>query len=185
MFFYMGAEAGTAGFFINYLRDSSVAGFSAEKAARFLTYYYIASTIFCITGIYLLQFVSPGKLLAVFGIAMVVLYLFAAFTNSSLNPYYLVGLGAFISIMFPCIFSLGIEGAGSFTEKGSALINIAVVGGAVFPPLQGIIADLKGVQLSYLVPCCCVILIIIYGIFCARRVDAREEVSDLTHLERV
>ncbi|MEJ7678371.1 MAG: hypothetical protein WKG06_11030 [Segetibacter sp.] len=86
MFFYMGAEAGTAGFFINYLRDSSVAGFSAEKAARFLSYYYIASTIFCIAGIYLLQFVSPGKLVAVFGICMVILYLFAALTISKWNP---------------------------------------------------------------------------------------------------
>lgn len=185
MFFYMGAEAGTAGFFINYLRDSSVAGFSAEKAARFLTYYYIASTIFCIAGIYLLQWVSPGKLLAVFGIGMIIFYLLAALSKSSFNPYYLIGLGALISIMFPCIFSLGIEGAGTFTEKGSALINIAVVGGAVFPPLQGMIADSKGVQLSYLIPCFCVVLIVVYGIFCSRRVDAGKEVSVLTHVERV
>jgi len=68
---------------------------------------------------------------------------------------------------------LGIEGAGAFTEKGSALINIAVVGGAVFPPLQGIIADSKGVQLSYLIPCFCVVLIVVYGIFCARRVSLK------------
>jgi FHS family L-fucose permease-like MFS transporter len=169
MFFYMGAEAGTAGFFISYLRDNSVAGFSAEKAAQFLTYYYIASTIFCLAGIYLLQFVSPGKLLAIFGILMCILYLFAALTNSTLNPFYLIGLGAFISIIFPCIFSLSIEGVGTFTEKGSALINIAVVGGAVFPPLQGMIADSKGIQLSYLIPCFCVFLIVLYGVFCARR----------------
>lgn len=185
MFFYMGAEAGTAGFFINYLRDSSVAGFSAEKAARFLTYYYIASTVFCIAGIYLLQSVSPGKLVAVFGVCMVILYLLAAFTHSQLNPWYLVGLGAFISVLFPCIFSLGIEGAEAFTEKGSALINIAVVGGAVFPPLQGLLADAKGVQLSYLIPCFCVILIIGYGVFCARRASADKKLSVVAHVERV
>ncbi len=185
MFFYMGAEAGTAGFFINYLRDTSVAGFSAEKAARFLTYYYIASTIFCIAGIYLLQYVSPGKLIAVFGIVMTILYLLAALTISQFNPYYLIGLGAFMSVMFPCIFSLGIEGAGAFTEKGSALINIAVVGGAVFPPLQGMLADAKGVQISYLIPCLCVILIVAYGIFCTQRMHAVEKVSVVTHVERV
>jgi MFS transporter, FHS family, L-fucose permease len=183
MFFYMGAEAGTAGFFINYLRE--VGSFSAEKAASFLTYYYIASTIFCIAGIYLLQSVSPGKLVAVFGVCMVILYLLAAFTNSTVNPYYLVGLGAFISVMFPCIFSLGIEGAGAFTEKGSALINIAVVGGAVFPPLQGMLADSKGVQVSYLIPCFCVILIVVYGIFCAGRMNAGKKVEVLEHVERV
>jgi len=169
MFFYMGAEAGTAGFFITYLRDSSIAGFSAEKAARFLTYYYIASTFFCLVGIYLLKFVSAGKLVFVFGTGMVILYLLSALTTSGWNPYYLIGLGAFISVLFACIFSLGIEGAGTFTEKGSALINIFIVGGAVFPPLQGMIADSKGVQLSYLIPCSCVILIVFYGIFCHNR----------------
>jgi FHS family L-fucose permease-like MFS transporter len=169
MFFYMGAEAGTAGFFINYLRDSSIAGFTSEKAARFLTYYYVVSTVFCLVGIYLLKFVSAGKLVSVFGTGMVILYLLSALTTSGWNPYYLIGLGAFISILFACIFSLGIEGAGTFTEKGSALINIFVVGGAVFPPLQGMLADSQGVQLSYLIPCFCVILIVLYGIFCHNR----------------
>jgi FHS family L-fucose permease-like MFS transporter len=167
MFFYVGAEACTAGFFINYLKE--VAGYQPDQSARFLTYYYIASTVVSLVGIYLLQIMSAGRLVAYFGIGMVVMYLLAALTTSALNPYYLIGLGAFISIMFPSLFSLGIEGIGNFTEKGSALINIAVVGGAVFPPLQGMVADSKGVQISYLVPCLCFILIVAYGIFCDRR----------------
>ena len=167
MFFYMGAESGTAGFFISYLRE--VAGFATSETAEYLTYYYICSTIVCIIGIFLLQVVSPGRLVALFGIGMVVMYLLAALTKSAWNPFYLLGMGAFISIMFPSIFSLAIEGAEGFTEKGSALINIAVVGGAVFPPLQGMIADTKGVQLSYLVPCLCFVFIVLYGVFCDRR----------------
>src|SRR6185437_866240 len=137
--------------------------------ARFLTYYYVASTVVSLIGIYLLRIVSAGRLVALFGVGMVLMYLLAALTRSGLNPYYMIGLGAFISIMFPSLFSLGIEGIGNFTEKGSALINIAVVGGAVFPPLQGMVADAKSVQLSYLVPCCCFVLIVCYGIFCHRR----------------
>lgn len=167
MFFYVGAEACTAGFFISYLKE--VSGFTAAQTARFLTYYYIASTVVSLIGIYLLRIVSAGRLVALFGVGMVLMYLLAALTRSGLNPYYMIGLGAFISIMFPSLFSLGIEGIGNFTEKGSALINIAVVGGAVFPPLQGMVADAKGVQISYLVPCCCFVLIVIYGIFCDRR----------------
>ena len=66
---------------------------------------------------------------------------------------------------------------GSFTEKGSALINIAVVGGAVFPPIQGWLADAKGVQLSYLVPCFCFILIVFYGMFCDRRYKAMKKAA--------
>jgi len=167
MFFYVGAEACTAGFYISYLKE--VSGFGAAQTARFLTYYYIAATVVSLIGIYLLRVMSAGKLVALFGVGMIITYLLAALTTSSLNPYYLVVLGVFISIMFPSLFSLGIEGVGSFTEKGSALINIAVVGGAVFPPLQGMVADAKSVQLSYLVPCFCFVLIVCYGIFCHRR----------------
>ncbi|MEP6682450.1 MAG: MFS transporter [Parafilimonas sp.] len=169
MFFYVGAEACTAGFFINYLQDKNVAAFSPDKAAQFLTAYYVVATIVGFISLYLFKFFSAGKLVAVFGTAMIVLYLLSAFTHSSWNPYYMVGLGVFISIMFPTLFSLGIEKISDFTEKGSALLNIAIVGGAFFPPLQGLIADNYGVQLSYVVPCFCFVFIVIYGIFCSRR----------------
>ena len=166
MFFYVGAEACTAGFFISYLRD--VSHLDAEEAAKFLTYYYIASTIVCVAGIYLLQYVSPGKLVAWFGGGMITMYLLAIVTNTSFNQWYLIGMGAFISIIFPSVFSLSIEGIGNFTEKGSALVNISIVGGAIFPPIQGFIADWKGVQVSYIIPCICFVLIVLYGIFCHR-----------------
>lgn len=167
MFFEMGAEACTPGFFINYLRE--VSGFETDQTATYLTYYYISSTVMCVIGIFLLQVVRPGRLVAFFGVGMVVMYLLAIFTKSDLNPYYMLGMGAFISIIFPSIFSLALEGAGNFTEKGSALINMSFVGGAVFPPLQGLIADAKGVQFSYIVPCLCFVVVILYGVFCDRR----------------
>jgi FHS family L-fucose permease-like MFS transporter len=169
MFFYVGAEASTAGFFISYLQDKSIAGFSSGRAAQFLTWYYVVATIVGFFGIYLFKFLSAGRMVVIFGIGMVVTYLLCAFTHSGLNPYYMIALGVFISIMFPTLFGLGIEGIGAFTEKGSALLNIAIVGGAVFPPLQGMIADAGGVQVSYIVPCLCSILIICYGVFCDRR----------------
>lgn len=168
MFFYVGAEACTAGFFINYLQDKSIAGFSADRAASFLTYYYVIATIVGFVSIYFFKFMSAGRLVVIFASGMVVLLLLVALTKSSWNPYYMAGLGIFISILFPTLFSLGIEKIGDFTEKGSALMNIAIVGGAVFPPLQGMIADTMGLQISYLVPCCCFIMIVIYGLFCAR-----------------
>ncbi len=169
MFFYIGADASTAGFFISYLRDPAIAGFSPDKAANYLSLYYLSATVFSFIGIYLLQFISPGRLITISGIGMVTLYSLAIFTVSHLNPYIMVGLGAFISIVFASIFSLSIEGAGDFTERGSALINIAIVGGAVFPPIQGWLADSQGVQVSYIIPCLCFILIIAYGRFCDRR----------------
>jgi FHS family L-fucose permease-like MFS transporter len=169
MFFYIGADACTAGFFISYLQDRSIAGFGPDKAASFLTYYYIVTTIFGFIGIYLFRYFSAGRLVAIFGIGMILTLLVCIFVRSSWDPYFMVLLGVFISIQFPTIFSLGIEGVGDFTEKGSALMNIAIVGGAVFPPLQGMIADHFGLQISYLVPAVCFVLIVIYGLFCARQ----------------
>ncbi len=181
MFFYVGAEACTAGFFINYLQDKSISGFSSEAAAKFLTYYYVIATIVGFLSISLFKFISAGKLVAVFGSGMVLLLFLCSLTKSAWNPYYMVGLGIFISIMFPTLFSLGIEKIGDFTEKGSALLNIAIVGGAVFPPLQGMIADAKGIQVSYLVPCFCFILIVVYGLYCDRlQVKSLPVQNDLT-----
>ena len=170
MFFEMGAEACTPGFFINYLRE--VSGFSTDQTATYLTYYYISTTIVCVIGIFLLQVFRPGRLVAFFGTGMIAMYLLAIFTKSEFNPYYLLGMGAFISIIFPSIFSLALEGAGQFTEKGSALINMSFVGGAAFPPLQGFIADSEGVQFSYIVPCVCFVFVVLYGIYCDRRAQS-------------
>jgi FHS family L-fucose permease-like MFS transporter len=169
MFFYVGAEACTAGFFINYLQDKTISGFTPDKAAQFLTYYYVLATIIGFISIYFFKYFSAGTLVTVFGTGMIILFLLIAFTHSTWNPYYMVGLGVFISIMFPTLFSLGIERIGDFTEKGSALLNIAIVGGAFFPPIQGMLADAYGVQISYLVPCFCFLFIVSYGIFCSRR----------------
>ena len=166
MFFYMGAESCTAGFFISYLR--TVSHFTTDQTAQFLTWYYVAAIVMSLVGIYLLQYISPGKLIVLFGIGMITMYVLTVATTTSFNPYYFIGMGVFISIMFPSIFSLSIEGAGSFTEKGSALVNTAIIGGAVFPPLQAALADSIGIQVSYIVPCICFVLIVMYGFYCAR-----------------
>jgi len=81
------------------------------------------------------------------------------------NEYILASLGLFLSIMFPTIFSLAIEDIGAFAGKGSALLNFAIVGGAVFPPVQGMIADRFSVHTSYLVPCFCIVMITFYAFF--------------------
>ena len=166
MFFYMGAESCTAGFFISYLR--TVSHFTTDHTAQFLTWYYVAAIVMSLVGIYLLQYISPGKLIVLFGIGMITMYVLAVTTTTSLNPYYFIGMGVFISIMFPSIFSLSIEDAGDFTEKGSALVNTAIIGGAVFPPLQAALADSIGIQVSYIVPSMCFVIIVMYGFFCAR-----------------
>lgn len=163
MFFYVGAEACTAGFFIPYLK--TVLGFSESKAAGYLTLYYIFASVMGLAAVGILKYVKAYKLVGTFGLAMVCCYLVCIYINTGFNEYILAGLGLFLSIMFPTIFSLAIEGIGSFAGKGSALLNFAIVGGSVFPLLQGMVADRMGVSISYLIPCACIIVITIYAFF--------------------
>ncbi|PGH40138.1 MAG: hypothetical protein CRN43_04835 [Candidatus Nephrothrix sp. EaCA] len=166
MFFYMGADPCIAGFFISCLQER---GFSPERAVRFLTYFHLAAGVSGFLAIGLLKYFSAGILLAFFGLGIIILLLFCIFASSSWNPYLWVALGFFIAMMFPTIFGLGIENLGGFTERGSALLNMAIAGGAIFPPIQGMIADVANVRFSYIVPCFCFLFVAGYGFFCAFR----------------
>ena len=163
MFFYVGAEACTAGFFIPYLKE--VIGLSETEAAKYLTLYYIFAAAMGLTAVFILRFMKAYKLVGYFGMAIILFYLVIIFLKTGYNEYILASLGIFLSIMFPTIFSLAIEDIGAFAGKGSALLNFAIAGGAIFPPLQGMIADKFSVQVSYLVPCFCFIVITLYAFF--------------------
>lgn len=163
MFFYVGAEACTAGFFIPYLK--SILGFTETEAARYLTLYYIFAAAMGLAAVVILRYVKAFKLVGYFGLTMIICYLVCIFTNTGINEFILAALGLFLSIMFPTIFSLAIEDIGAFAGRGSALLNFAIVGGSVFPPIQGLIADNFGVNFSYLVPCFCFLIITIYAFF--------------------
>jgi MFS transporter, FHS family, L-fucose permease len=166
MFFYVGAEACTAGFFIPYLKE--VIHLSETEAARYLTLYYIFAAAMGLTAVVILRFVKAHKLVGFFGIAMIICYLVVIFLKTGYNEYVLASLGLFLSIMFPTVFSLAIEDIGAFAGRGSALLNFALVGGSVFPPVQGMIADKFGVNVSYIVPCLCFVVITLYAFFFTR-----------------
>jgi FHS family L-fucose permease-like MFS transporter len=166
MFFYMGAEACTCGFFIPYLK--TVLGFTDQKAASYLTLYYIFTAAMGILAVIMLKYIKAYKLVGFFGIGMILFYFLAIAFNTGYNEFILSGLGLFLSIMFPTIFSLAIEDIGSFTGKGSALLNFAIVGGSIFPPIQGMIADQHGVQISYVIPLICFVMVTIYAFYFTR-----------------
>jgi FHS family L-fucose permease-like MFS transporter len=160
MFFYVGAEACTSGFFISYLTDL---GYTTQQAATCLTYYYILAAFFALVGALLLRVIKAGTLLGLSGTGMSLCYLLVILGPPTVAPYALIAMGSFLSIMFPTVFGLAIEGLKEFTAKGSALLNFAIVGGAVFPPLQGLIADALNVRVSYLIPGICILIVTAYG----------------------
>ena len=75
----------------------------------------------------------------------------------------LLGVELFMSIMFPTIFSLGIEGLGSRTKLGSSLLVMSIAGGAVIPPIMGALSDRHGIQLAYLVPLGCFLAVLLFA----------------------
>ena len=75
-----------------------------------------------------------------------------------------IGINFFMSIMFPTIFALGVKGLGDYTKLGSSFIIMAIVGGAILPPVMGYMADEIGIQQSFILPCFCFLVVLWYGL---------------------
>jgi MFS transporter, FHS family, L-fucose permease len=106
----------------------------------------------------------PGRTLGFFASAVIVLLLITIFTTGSVAMWSVIAIGLFNSIMFPTIFTLAIKGLGVHTSQGSSLLVMAIVGGAIIPPLQGYVADVTGnLQMSFIVPMICYLYIVYYG----------------------
>ena len=135
MFFYLGGEAGTAGFFIPYLQNL---GFTPQEASNYLTLYYVLAAIMGLAAVLILRYIKAHKLVGIYGIAMMIIYGIVVFLDTGYNEYFLAGLGLFLGIMFPTVFSLGIEGIGAFSGKASALIkyisSTRIIGKSTAPP---------------------------------------------------
>jgi MFS transporter, FHS family, L-fucose permease len=163
MFFYVGAEACIAGFFIIYLK--TVMGFSDNHAATYLTFYYIMASVGGFAAIGLLRYYKAAKIIGAFAVMMTLCLSFIVLFTGSPNAIIMVAVGGLLGPMFPTLFGMAIHQLGDLTNRGAALINIAISGGAFFAPLQGMIADHYGVKTSYVVPLVCFVVIVVYA-FC-------------------
>ena len=112
----------------------------------------------------LMKFVSPSKLLGIYGVANVVLMATAVVRPGMIGAWAIVAGSFFLSIMFPTIFALGLKGLGENTKLAGSFLVMAIVGGAFFPVLLGWIANLTGsMALGYLVPMFCYSGVAVYG----------------------
>lgn len=106
----------------------------------------------------------PNRTLALFVLSVIILLFLTIFMQGHFAMWSVIAIGLFNSIMFPTIFALGIEGLGKYTGQASSLLVMAIVGGAIIPPLQGVFADVTGnIQLSFIVPLICYLYIAYYG----------------------
>ena len=115
-------------------------------------------------GAGLLRRFKPGRLLAVFAICAATLVAASMVLGGHTAMWTILAVGLFNSIMFPTIFSLGVAELGPLTGSGSGLLNMAIVGGAILPVIQGGIADRVGLHHAFVLPVMCYLYILFYGL---------------------
>ena len=164
IFLYVGAEVSIGSFLINFIGEPHIAGLSHADAARYVSLYWGGALVGRFIGFAVMRYVSPGKSLAVTALGSMALVLTAIFTDGSLAMWAIIAVGLCNSIMFPTIFSMALHGLGKFTGQGSGILCMAIVGGAIVPFIQGILADTIGLQISFLVPAACYLFILYYGV---------------------
>jgi FHS family L-fucose permease-like MFS transporter len=164
VFAYVGAEVSIGSFLINYFSLPEIAGLSAKTAAGFVSFYWAGSMIGRFLGAGILTRIKPGYVLALCAIAAASLVGVSMATGGHTAMWSILAVGLFNSIMFPTIFSLGVTELGPLTGNASGLLNMAIVGGAILPVVQGVIADRVGIHHAFFLPVFCYLYILFYGL---------------------
>ena len=161
-FFYVGAQVCVASFFIKMATTS--AGLDEDTAAKYLGFFGLTFMLGRFAGTFFMQYVQPRILLIIYSIIAILLSLVAIMGTGMVVVYTLIAIAFFMSIMFPTIFSMGIDGLGHNTKIGSSLIVMSIVGGALLPPVLGFISDITGnIQNGYVVPLTCFSVILLFA----------------------
>lgn len=138
-FFYVGAQVGTWSFMIQYVKDYLHK--PEKEAGMFLFVSLLVFGIGRFIATALMKKIDPKKLMGVFSFINVVLVAISVIYPGTFGGYALVASSFFMSLMFPTIFALGVKGLGPNTKLGGSMIIMAIIGGAVWTPLMGLISD--------------------------------------------
>jgi MFS transporter, FHS family, L-fucose permease len=159
IFVYVGAEVSLGSFMVNYLGQPFIAGLSMKAAAGYVSLYWGGAMVGRFVGSGLLQKVKTGTLLGFNAIVACLLVCTTMATFGHIAMWSVILVGLFNSIMFPSIFTMSIEGLGPLTGDGSGILVAAIVGGAIIPEVQGVIADHIGIHHAFFLPALCYIYI--------------------------
>jgi FHS family L-fucose permease-like MFS transporter len=164
IFAYVGAEVSVGSFLVNYFGLPEIAGFSAKTAAGFVSFYWAGAMIGRFLGAPLLRRIKAGYLLGLCAVCAATLVITSMALGGHAAMWTILSVGLFNSIMFPSIFSLGVAELGPLTGNGSGILNMAIVGGAILPVTQGVIADHLGLHHAFILPVICYLYILFYAL---------------------
>ena len=162
-FFYVGAQVCVTSFFIRVAMSGG--GADEITAGKYLSAYGLLFMLGRFLGSILMRFIDAANLLTIYSLISIVMCAIAIYTDGQYVVLALGGLGFFMSIMFPTIFSLGIKGLKEETKAASSLIVMSIIGGAIFPVAMGYIIDQRNdnIQVGYIVPLICFIVVFLFG----------------------
>jgi len=163
IFTYVGAEVAIGSFLINYLTQHSIGNISELTASRYVSYYWGGAMVGRFVGSAILQKVKTSTVLGTSAIIACLLVITSMLTYGQVAVWSIILVGLFNSIMFPSIFTMGIEKLGPRTNDGSGVLIMAIVGGAIIPLVQGAIADRVGIHHAFFLPAICYLYIVYYA----------------------
>jgi FHS family L-fucose permease-like MFS transporter len=164
IFLYVGGEVSIGSFLINFIGEPHIAALAPADAAHYVSYYWGGAMVGRFIGFAVMRYVSPGKTLAFNAAVSMALIAVAIFGHGQAAMWAILAVGLCNSIMFPTIFSMALYRLGKFTGQASGILCMAIVGGAVVPFVQGLLADSIGLQWSFLVPAACYAFILYFGL---------------------
>jgi FHS family L-fucose permease-like MFS transporter len=133
-------------------------------------YLYVICVVVQIIGFYLGKN-KPARTLLIFSVLGLIATIIGFTTSGYISVYALLSVGLFCSIMWPCIFSLGLGGLGKYQAQGSAFLIMMILGGAIIPPLQGKLSDIIGIQPSFIVGTLCFIYLTFFALIVKRMLN--------------
>lgn len=163
VFCYLGAEVGIVSFMIRYAKSSGIVGLTERNAALFITVYMALVLIGRLAGAYWLRSLNPSKILAGCALSAITLIFVSMLSIGYVSIYALSFIGLFTSVMYPILFTLSIKDLGIYTKTGSSLIIMSIVGGAVIPPLMGLVSDSFGIRPAFIIPVICYAYLVYYA----------------------
>lgn len=179
--FYVGAQIMVWTYIYQYAESIGIGSVDA------VNYGYASLIIFLIGRwicTYLLKYISAKKLLMLFSILAMIFTLGAIFLEGMSGMYSLVGISFAMSLMFPTIYGIALEGLGEDSKFGAAFLVMAIVGGAIMPTLQGMILDIGGsgyqdtliwgvpeVNFSFVLPFICFVMVMLFSIRVKKQIN--------------
>ncbi len=189
IFVYVGAEVAIGSYLVSYFMEMNLAPLISSNETMmsiantiatlfnktftnsdpksllgvFVVFYWGGAMIGRFVGAYLTKILSPVKVLGLFASLAILMIIISVSTTGLMSMWAILAVGLFNSIMFPTIFSLSLEGLDDLKPQASGILCTAIFGGAVIPPLYGMLVDGLGFKLAFVLIMMCYIYIYYYG----------------------